>query len=58
MTFSLELLILFAFAVLVSAIGFKNYVWFISLGYGFCLPSLLISPAWAFRAGRFLPKAR
>ena len=37
MTFSLELLILFAVAVLVSSIGFKNYVWFISLGYGFSI---------------------
>ena len=37
MTFPLTLLILFGAAVLVSAIGFKNYVWFISLGYGFSI---------------------
>ena len=29
--------IVFAVAMLVSAIGFKNYVWFISLGYGFSI---------------------
>ena len=34
MTFSLELLVLLVSALAVSAIGFKNYVWFISLGYG------------------------
>ena len=32
--FPLSLLILFAAALLVSSMGFKNYVWFISLGYG------------------------
>ncbi|MBE6927967.1 MAG: DUF1295 domain-containing protein [Ruminococcaceae bacterium] len=34
MVFSMELLWLFAAAMLISSIGFKNYVWFISLGYG------------------------
>jgi len=29
--------ILFAAAMLISSIGFKNYVWFISLGYGFSI---------------------
>ena len=29
--------ILFGVCMLVSAIGFKNYVWFISLGYGFSI---------------------
>ena len=29
--------LLFAVCMLVSAIGFKNYVWFISLGYGFSI---------------------
>ena len=29
--------ILFGICMLVSAIGFKNYVWFISLGYGFSI---------------------
>lgn len=29
--------LLFAAAMIISAIGFKNYVWFISLGYGFSI---------------------
>ncbi len=29
--------LLFAAALLISSIGFKNYVWFISLGYGFSI---------------------
>ena len=29
--------LLFAVAMIVSSIGFKNYVWFISLGYGFSI---------------------
>ena len=37
MVFSIELLILFAAALVISSIGFKNYVWFISLGYGFSI---------------------
>ena len=32
--FSLNLLFLFAAAMVISSIGFKNYVWFISIGYG------------------------
>ena len=37
MVFSLELLFLLIAALVISAIGFKNYVWFISLGYGFSI---------------------
>lgn len=37
MVFSLELLWLFVAAMVISSIGFKNYVWFISLGYGFSI---------------------
>ena len=37
MTFTWELLVMLAVCVLVSSIGFKNYVWFISLGYGFSI---------------------
>ena len=37
MVFPMNFLILFAVCMLVSAIGFKNYVWFISLGYGFSI---------------------
>ena len=33
----MEFLYLFIAAMAISAIGFKNYVWFISLGYGFSI---------------------
>ena len=37
MTFPASIWALLAVAALVSSIGFKNYVWFISLGYGFSI---------------------
>ena len=37
MVFTIELLWLFIAAMVISSIGFKNYVWFISLGYGFSI---------------------
>ena len=37
MVFPINFWLLFAAAMLISAIGFKNYVWFISLGYGFSI---------------------
>ena len=37
MVFPLGLLWLFIAAMVISSIGFKNYVWFISLGYGFSI---------------------
>lgn len=37
MVFSLDFLWVFIAAMVISAIGFKNYVWFISLGYGFSI---------------------
>ena len=37
MVFHLEFLWLFIAAMVISSIGFKNYVWFISLGYGFSI---------------------
>ena len=37
MVFPLFFWLLFGVCLLVSAIGFKNYVWFISLGYGFSI---------------------
>ena len=37
MAFPISLWILLGVALLVSSIGFKNYVWFISLGYGFSI---------------------
>ncbi len=35
MVFPLNIWLLFAVALAISAIGFKRYVWFISLGYGY-----------------------
>ena len=37
MVLSMNFWLLFGLCMLVSAIGFKNYVWFISLGYGFSI---------------------
>ena len=37
MVFPAYFWLLFGVCMLVSAIGFKNYVWFISLGYGFSI---------------------
>ena len=33
-------LVIFAVALIVSAIGFKKYVWFISIGYGFSIAAI------------------
>ena len=37
MVFPLYFWLLFAAALLISSIGFKKYVWFISIGYGFSI---------------------
>lgn len=37
MVFPVYFWLLFAAAMVISSIGFKNYVWFISLGYGFSI---------------------
>ena len=37
MVFPLNFALLFVAAMVISSIGFKNYVWFISLGYGFSI---------------------
>ena len=37
MVFPLHFWLLFAAAMVISSIGFKKYVWFISLGYGFSI---------------------
>ena len=37
MVFPLYFWLLFATALLISSIGFKKYIWFISLGYGFSI---------------------
>ena len=45
MVLPLNFWILFGICMLVSAIGFKNYVWFISLGYGFSIAAQGIAMA-------------
>ena len=37
MVFPLNFWLLFAAALLISSIGFKKYIWFISIGYGFSI---------------------
>ena len=37
MVFTIELLWLFIAAMVISSIGFKHYIWFISIGYGFAI---------------------
>lgn len=39
----MNFLILFAMAILISALGFKKFVWFISLGYGFSISGIGIA---------------
>ena len=39
----MNFLILFAIAMLISALGFKKFVWFISLGYGFAISGIGIA---------------
>ena len=41
-------LVLFAVALIVSAIGFKKYVWFISIGYGFSVAAIGITLLYLF----------
>lgn len=43
--------LLFAVALVISAIGFKNYVWFISLGYGFSIAGEGLLMLFLFRSG-------
>jgi len=38
-----EFLIIFCVAIVISAVGFKKFVWFISLGYGFSVASAAIA---------------
>ena len=37
MVFPMYFWLLFAAAMLISAIGFKKFIWFISVGYGFAI---------------------
>ena len=43
--------LLFAVCMIVSAIGFKNYVWFISLGYGFSIAAQGLAMLLMYREG-------
>ena len=51
MVFTIELLCLFVAAMVISSIGFKNYVWFISIGYGFSIAGEGLLMMWMFREG-------
>jgi len=51
MVFTIELLWLFVAAMIISSIGFKNYVWFISIGYGFSIAGEGLLMLWMFREG-------
>lgn len=51
MTFPVYIWVLMAAAMLVSAIGFKKYVWFISLGYGFAIAAEGIAMLILYRGG-------
>lgn len=42
MIFSLKILILFCLALAVCLIGFKKYIWFISIGYGLSISAVAI----------------
>ena len=43
--------LLFGLAMLISAIGFYKYVYFISLGYGFSIAGLGLMSMFLFRIG-------
>lgn len=51
MTFPITIWALLAAAIIVSSIGFKNYVWFISLGYGFSIAAEGLLMLFLFRDG-------
>lgn len=51
MVFPTTIWILFAVALLVSAIGFKKYIWFISIGYGFSIAAEGVAMLAMFRPG-------
>lgn len=50
MVFPPSFWLMFGICLLVSAIGFKNYVWFISLGYGFSIAAEGLAMLLLFRA--------
>lgn len=45
----MQFLILFLVALIISAIGFKKFVWFISLGYGFAIAGIGVALLILFR---------
>jgi hypothetical protein len=51
MALPLNFWLLFGLCMLVSAIGFKNYVWFISLGYGFSIAAEGLAMLILYRSG-------
>ena len=51
MTFPAHIWLLLITALVVSSIGFKNYVWFISLGYGFSIAAEGIVMLLLYRQG-------
>lgn len=51
MTFPLNFWLLFAAAMIISSIGFKNYVWFISIGYGFAIAGEGLLMLFLYRQG-------
>jgi len=57
MVFPVSFWLLFAAAMLVSSIGFKKYVWFISLGYGFSIAAEGLLMLILFRGGLTLGTA-
>lgn len=52
----MQFLILFLVALIISAIGFKKFVWFISLGYGFAIAGIGVALLILFR-GSLTPVA-
>jgi len=51
MVFPMNFWLLFAVCMIVSSIGFKNYVWFISLGYGFSIAAEGLAMLLLYRDG-------
>ena len=57
MALPLNFWLLFGVCMLVSAIGFKNYVWFISLGYGFSIAAEGLAMLFLYGSGLSLGTA-
>ena len=48
----MKFLILFVVAMVISAIGFKKFVWFISLGYGFSIARIGVAMLLLFHSNK------